>query len=1673
MREIPRAAPAAGNEPKCNSPRTLVAAPELVEVSPLMRSCIFGFNTHVAELPSSATDIRSAESSLLVPQEAEVASEIAVRRELFAQLPEELKSNAHLNKGGTNNGGGSHCLDRTPSTGAHLEDAPAWAQDGGPRPQFNGVLPSELRSRLAALSHEVASRQGDCRESRLVSKTPCRRGRHATRRAATALHAAPLSVELAHNVRLNGSSRSATPPATPTSADDKTPTLSIPCEMRAASDARSPRDSEDGLGPDKGALLQALGMAIQKLDDNGLAEPRCSPVGESCLAAPPAGLLQSAEEGCDSSLQASDVAASLEASDVEKDVAASAAPFFCGTSFALPHTANGSYQQVEDIIEPVRSCASIGDKPVTTGNGGGGAVRLPLDAGGVFAEVQLTILTLIEDLHAATCCCAAASNPEPCRCCIGASVLLKGKWMNNSALTAVLRNAGFYGRKASATECTGAVSQPHTILRARSPSPLPTKRPLAGAADSATSSSADECPASSGCTESPRRIGGITWNSSSCQDTVSMSCVKDLSSPRASAGAAAAENAQDNGRLPPNGCGSARERLCNGTPTRRGEKGVKHTLPVSESATCSDAAGGSGINSPAGSDSADGVRPTSRAADEGSSCDREEQGESLHLLFRHHVAVVTCADRFAELLPYSHIFRECVGTYRMPATLPSPARHLLVQELQMLRRDPDRLLMRNSFQWTEAAGAVSCLADTKCGTAADAWHFDRTDMGASISCPNPNGGRLEGQAHAHDDGNAFLASADLTAAEGETGRCSSAWAPPLPLLDPSVLLCASGTELAAQKSAILRILRMLRSLAPTWAARDDNFGFHFKATIAARSLDSLELQSYRVVFQCLSPFDAREWTRDQLMEVLNDLDCIRLAYRRRRNLKASVARVQRLLEQPDADPGGDLLHNADGAAGSRRLWEPNGSASVQAGDLRNLQGPPRVVVRGSRDIYSGQSLPHASGPTGFGPASVPAKAQQPGPFVQPVSPQQLSPTNVGGKTSPRTPGVSGLWSGDREATAFVDGDGASELQALSVGGGTPGTGSSAVPSGFVRRGHSTGSTVVARRNAAAASDANGATGKAGNSNLNDCPVRQQYAVRAAELPKIKGVFIGKKHTCWVAQWNDANGQPRQSCFNIKQHGFEKARRLAVQARQTLMGMATSKLANTPPTEAQRATPQPALPEASASRETPPVQTRLPDLLFMGDATTAIAEALGSRGIQTPTAVLQHSCVKSKLEGLNATSESQEVQGGIDASVASGNANAIRSVNPSQTKVALSGTTTPRHSPRGVPQRPVATGFPSTECVVPPAPRKQAVQQHVPGKEHVPVSAAAVTGSSVQQQVLLQHQLQQQLEDQLQQLQQLQQQLLQHSSAAQETAGRQAPTVGSKGHPVPSYLNLGDGSSSALALVSSLLGGSATSSLRLPAFSDPSGAASALRCPEGQQRQGGPKTGHLDSVNDQQVALKGARGGLGVLGTSGDVDGSVVAPVGPAEPLEDDGTQSCSKRKQRLLCASKPGKRTLASLAREFPSVGGVTYNVKGACWEVAVKGRDTTKIFSTRKFGGLEAAYGAAVMWKRKVDRGEQGDDDADVPDGPEGPADDEYLDEAEGLGGSAASAKWEAGLETDEPLRKRVVCSRPDPLVSSLGVTMQQQQFRQAVVPPSIHITAALDESHGVQQQLSRAPSV
>lgn len=45
-----------------------------------------------------------------------------------------------------------------------------------------------------------------------------------------------------------------------------------------------------------------------------------------------------------------------------------------------------------------------------------------------------------------------------------------------------------------------------------------------------------------------------------------------------------------------------------------------------------------------------------------------------------------------------------------------------------------------------------------------------------------------------------------------------------------------------------------------------------------------------------------------------------------------------------------------------------------------------------------------------------------------------------------------------------------------------------------------------------------------SSHIEEQAERLEYARRATQLEKVKGVFIGKKNTCWVAQWTDSTGK---------------------------------------------------------------------------------------------------------------------------------------------------------------------------------------------------------------------------------------------------------------------------------------------------------------------------------------------------------------------------------------------------------------------------------------------------------------------------------------------------------------------------------------------------------------------
>ncbi|KAL8425666.1 hypothetical protein Efla_003986 [Eimeria flavescens] len=1638
-------------------------------VSPLMRSCIFGFNSHVAELPSSAADVKASchgAEGACAPSSAEAA----VRTAFLSQLPAELFRNNPKNAAGEK--GPNPQLRLVESLLGSLDDSHWCPVKGSATGDEGSFFSAELRSRLAELWHE-GNGQGDYRDSR--KSTGCaKRGRHPARRLPASARAGfgSASVKSARDSGelIDGAGR---PLASPV-VDNNQPAVAGWDDNDVFGSTCNTSKQKPGGELKECPLLGALSVSLDNLAEQAEANEPCF-IGDSTSCGSPATPSHGGHDNCDTCLHPDDLTTVLDSSATNSISEKNGDLFFRNSVFCLPHSGTRSFQILDDVIEPSSSCTVCERKQAATGEGGGNGVPLPLDAGDVFAEVQMTILALLEDLHAATCCCAAASSLEPCSCCIGSACLVKKAESCHNTSSAVSRSSGPSGSLAASR---GAPTEPSVQLATSydagslttapgtpiSASSLDVGQALQFAASlepMEAGKNGDDCSAPASYYQSLLISGSPPGEKKSRITAANGSCL--YSSHTAVSGDIDATSNLEH--TSPNSAASASSR-CFSEPTVTGEEKSDRGSPTGllEPASCADPSAEASSNPSRVQRMSSGTLLDPEGAVSLTTSSNEGVGDSLHLLFRHHVAVVACADLFSEVLPYSHIFRECVGTYRMPMRLPSAARHLLVRELFLLRQDPDRLLARNSFQWADTSGAVSCLTEhvsygPKNGGNVDVFQGDRMQRADETgrSGSSPSGTRMDTRSgylcgKQTEDGTTDA----LACGDSVLGRSSTNLKPPPPLLDPTILLCASGNELAAQKSAVLRILRMLRSLAPSWAARDDNFGFHFKTVIAVASLDSTDLQGYRIVFQCLSPFDAKEWSRDQVLEVLSDLDCIRLAHKRRQNLLASTARVQRLVEHPELDFAGNLWHANDGPATSRQRWEKHPGVGGSAVDWSARMSPPRQVFRGGRDSTNGQhgansnavvDSPSTSGSTSALSQHGSAKKEQHHAGMQGAL-QQLQPSSSGGRSLPKASALSARPCGSDEVS-YAESEGepplTHNLQPLAAGG-TCGPGATSTSSSS-RRGQSpANSSIIGRRSATSADPSSLTNAKPGSNGPNDCPARQQYAERAAGLPKIKGVFIGKKHTCWVAQWNDANGQPRQSCFNIKQHGFEKARRLAVQARQALMGMSTTKSSSTTPTEAPRGLTAPPQQPATPSPEAAPATTRLPDLLLTRDATAAIAEALGSRSVQTPTAVMHQS--KGKLEGIAAGVEGDAFRVSHNiAAAASGKSN---SMSPAVSHTESGGRTeNPMNLSRGGVQRPIALGAPANLPVVPTdqqleGPKKEA--------DRAPPSAPPVScnSSPPKQQLLLHHRIQQQLEEQLQQLQQLHQLMQQSVPAAQPSVGALTsllPDVLPPQLPASSNAKAADSSSSAVALVNSLLGGSAGTFLHAPLPHDrdkgellersgdaPSRKLDAQQHPAASSEVVCSTSKHLLHAQSLNVHC----GDAAVSATSNESPRALVFPYNNAEPLEEDSLPAYSKRKHRLLYVQKQGKRTLASLAREFPSVGGVTYNVKCACWEVTVKGRNCAKVFSTRKFGGLEPAYGAAVMWKRRVERGEQGVEDAD---GPEGHDDDgEDLEDPEGLPGTSSSAAGGGCTDGDESLRKSAACFGPRLFGAAVGVPLQQQ---------------------------------
>lgn len=353
-----------------------------------------------------------------------------------------------------------------------------------------------------------------------------------------------------------------------------------------------------------------------------------------------------------------------------------------------------------------------------------------------------------------------------------------------------------------------------------------------------------------------------------------------------------------------------------------------------------------------------------------------EEAAPLHSLLRTHYAALCTASRFRDLLGYAHVFRKSLNERIRPSRLSPPGRLLLLRELCVLgERTADGAFLEESFAWflsappPTSAPLTSGVSPSDLGLLGEApvsyvpqrlpSNPSATEQPSASRSPVP-GEALNAlpEVAASAIGGGFSATAAAGAGsgwvktEGERSRETSksamgfvasssdgggvlneeaataeAWdrafsserdeaaAPCATVLDPSFLLCLQTHAVTAQKAAVLRVLRLLRLVAPSWASREDNFGFHLRQVIGASAMegvaaefscaadeaDFLEvsdatLERYQLVLQPLACTDCACWSREAVSETLTDLNCLKTAVLRRRKLASAVAAFQASLE---------------------------------------------------------------------------------------------------------------------------------------------------------------------------------------------------------------------------------------------------------------------------------------------------------------------------------------------------------------------------------------------------------------------------------------------------------------------------------------------------------------------------------------------------------------------------------------------------------------------------------------------------------------------------------------------------------------------------------------------------------------------------------------------------------
>lgn len=276
MSESPSSALGAGIEQECNRPRGAVTTPDFVHVSPLMRSCIFGFNTHVAELPSSATDVKATGTFALGPCMTVPAAETAVRKAFLSQLPADLTGITWCQEAAAEKGRKSQPC----PVEELLENAPWWVRGGRCKVDESGILPAEVRARLSELGQEVVVKQ-DSRDSRPSAKPgACKRGRQGARRPPAGFrggYTAAFSKSAGEAAGNDSADGTGVGPLA-VIGDCTQPTLAELNDSGKAGTTSSTNEHQEGGESDNCALLEALSLSLDKLAEVSIYRTYSKPI---------------------------------------------------------------------------------------------------------------------------------------------------------------------------------------------------------------------------------------------------------------------------------------------------------------------------------------------------------------------------------------------------------------------------------------------------------------------------------------------------------------------------------------------------------------------------------------------------------------------------------------------------------------------------------------------------------------------------------------------------------------------------------------------------------------------------------------------------------------------------------------------------------------------------------------------------------------------------------------------------------------------------------------------------------------------------------------------------------------------------------------------------------------------------------------------------------------------------------------------------------------------------------------------------------------------------------------------------------------------------------------------------------------------------------------------------